>query len=404
MHIALLHYAAPPVVGGVERVLAEHARLMVEAGHQVTVVAGRGEAWSARITLHRVPRVDSRHPEVLAVKKGLDAGAVPPEFGPLAAAILEDLSPALVGVDLLVAHNVGSLHKNLPLTAALVEMARRNSYPPIVLWHHDLAWTSARYRADLHPGWPWDLLRTHWADRHVVVSEARRRELAALLDLVPTEIHVVPNGIDADALLAISPDTGALVAELGLADAAPLLLLPARLTARKNVELALDALAPLRRVMPDAQLLVTGPVGPHNPANQTYLTQLVERRDQLGLRGAAHLLAEARRDVLSDRGVADLYRLADALVLPSFEEGFGIPVLEAAVARRPVFAADIASLRELGGGAVSWFDPYGPPEALAELIANRLNADPSYRLALHVRRTYTWSRIYQDRIAPVLGL
>jgi hypothetical protein len=42
LNITLLHFAAPPVVGGVERVLAEHARLMVEAGHGVTVVAGRG--------------------------------------------------------------------------------------------------------------------------------------------------------------------------------------------------------------------------------------------------------------------------------------------------------------------------------------------------------------------------
>jgi glycosyltransferase involved in cell wall biosynthesis len=273
-----------------------------------------------------------------------------------------------------------------------------------VLWHHDLAWTSERYQAELHAGWPWDLLRRSWADSHVVVSEARRGELAALLGLPLAQIAVVPNGIDAGSLLALSPETVGLVDQLGLADAAPLLLLPARLTRRKNVELALSALGVLRRSLPGAQLMVTGPVGPHNPANQVYLEHLLELRDRLGLRGAAHLLAEVLPEPLGDRAVADLFRLADALVLPSFEEGFGIPVREAALARRPVFAADIPSLRELGGEDVSWFDPHGSPEVLAEIIARRLGDDPVYRLVVRVRGAYTWPRIYRDRIAPVLGL
>ena len=45
MNVALLHYSAPPIVGGVESVLAHHARLLSEAGHNVRVIAGRGEAW-----------------------------------------------------------------------------------------------------------------------------------------------------------------------------------------------------------------------------------------------------------------------------------------------------------------------------------------------------------------------
>ena len=42
MKIALLHYSVPPVVGGVESVLAQQARLMADAGHAVQVIAGRG--------------------------------------------------------------------------------------------------------------------------------------------------------------------------------------------------------------------------------------------------------------------------------------------------------------------------------------------------------------------------
>ena len=46
--VALLHYAAPPVIGGVESVVGQHARLMADAGHQVCIVAGRGERTDPR--------------------------------------------------------------------------------------------------------------------------------------------------------------------------------------------------------------------------------------------------------------------------------------------------------------------------------------------------------------------
>ena len=53
--VALLHYSAPPVVGGVESVLGHHARLMADAGHQVRIVAGRGEQVDPRIPFIHLP-------------------------------------------------------------------------------------------------------------------------------------------------------------------------------------------------------------------------------------------------------------------------------------------------------------------------------------------------------------
>ena len=49
MRIALLHYSSPPIVGGVESVLAHHARLLANDGHEVTILAGRGENYDQRI-------------------------------------------------------------------------------------------------------------------------------------------------------------------------------------------------------------------------------------------------------------------------------------------------------------------------------------------------------------------
>ena len=86
MNITLLHYSVPPIVGGVESVLAHQADLMAAAGHTVAVVAARGEPWSEHVALRRAPLADSRHPEVLAVKAELDDGLVTERFAALRAA------------------------------------------------------------------------------------------------------------------------------------------------------------------------------------------------------------------------------------------------------------------------------------------------------------------------------
>ena len=59
-NVALLHYSAPPIVGGVESVLGHHARLMAGAGHQVQIVAGRGEQTDPHIPFIHLPLADSR--------------------------------------------------------------------------------------------------------------------------------------------------------------------------------------------------------------------------------------------------------------------------------------------------------------------------------------------------------
>jgi glycosyltransferase involved in cell wall biosynthesis len=403
MKIVLLHYASPPIVGGVESVLAHHARLMMKAGHEVIILAGRGKSFDEHIPVYILPRLDSRHPEVLHVKRLLDKGAYTPDFDKLREQIEEALWAKLQGSDLLIAHNVASLHKNLALTAALNKAYTTPGFPRLILWHHDLAWTTSRYRSEMHAGYPWDLLRRHWEGvSQVVVSELRREELSSLLGLPPQSIHVIPNGVDLKAFFKLEMETVQLMEYLKLTEADPLFLLPARLTQRKNIELALRVLAELRTTFPLAQLLVTGPEGAHNPANAVYKQKLLDLREELNLQGAAHFLAEVTSRAMPDNVIADFYRLADALLFPSREEGFGIPVIEAAFSCKPVFCADIPVLRELGGEDVSYFDPDADPRLIAKQIAIRLQSEATSRWARRAKHSYTWNSIYNTRIEPLI--
>ncbi len=404
MEILLIHYSAPPVVGGVESVIAQHARLMANAGHSVRILAGRGAQVDPHIPFVQVPLADSLHPEILAVKAELDAGRVPKAFEELTSRLTLILDQAIGRAEIVICHNVCSLNKNLVLTAALKRFFERKKRVRPIIWNHDLAWTTTRYQSELHDGYPWDLLCTEWPGaRQVVVSEFRQHELAELLGLPLERITVVPNGIDGPRFLKLEAQTVDFLSRIHLLGNAPRLLLPVRVTPRKNIELALRVLAELRKkAFPQAVLVVTGPLGPHNPANVEYFKRLTALREELGLTGAAHFLAELSSGFLPDEVISDFYRLTDALLMPSREEGFGLPVLEAGLAGLPVFCSDIPPLRSLGGDQAVYFSPDASPQEVAELIAKRLAPDPVYQLRQRVRTAYTWERVYEEKIAPLL--
>lgn len=75
-----------------------------------------------------------------------------------------------------------------------------------------------------------------------------------------------------------------------------------------------------------------------------------------------------------------LYRLATLYVQPSFDEGFGLTLLEAMKERCPVATSSLGSLPEVGGQAVAYFDPH-KPESMVSVIGD-LVASPTKRAAL----------------------
>ncbi len=383
-----------------------HARLLSGAGYQVEVIAGRGATFHPDVAFHHVPEMDSRHPDVLAVGKELAQGRVTPLFSALRDRLVEQLDAMLAGVDVCIVHNAVTLHKNLPLTAAL-RLLTDKTVPRFVAWCHDFAWQDALYTPDLQAGYPWDLLRVPWPGvRYVVVSAHRRARLAALLHLSEDQVEVVNPGVEMAELLKLEPDTWALVERLDLLRANPLLLLPARITRRKNIEFAVRVTAALCQRLPEAALLVTGPPGAHNPSNVAYLESLLALREELGVTKHIHFLYQCGGDgqplYVSDGMMADLYLLADLLFFPSHREGFGIPVLEAGLARLPVFAADIPPVHESAAEYAWLFDPKGDPQAVADVMATYLADDRVYGLRRRVLSQFTWQRVLESRLIPLI--
>jgi glycosyltransferase involved in cell wall biosynthesis len=393
--VVLLHYTAPSILGGVEQVMAAHANGLRAAGADVSIVAGRGRA-PRGVPLVRVAEADSRNLSVSRDFGALARGERPPSHDRLVERLVRRLRPIFARADRVVVHNALTMHKNLALTEAVVWLATARP-GQVIAWTHDLAWCDPQYATQRHHGEPWDLIaRAHPTVRYVAVSEERARQLADLTGLARDRVTVVPNGVDMAAALGISGAGVRLADRLDLWRADPLLVLPARLTRRKRVEAAIAATVAMRARGRPAAIVVTGPPGPHNPANAAYLGELRE----LARRSEGIHLLHALGVRASYRLVADLYTLADALVLPSESEGFGIPLLEAALHRLPIVTSDIPTLRSLAGDAATFVPPDASGEAIADAVAQAL-ADPLARFRSRVR-ALAWPRVIAERVRPVV--
>jgi glycosyltransferase involved in cell wall biosynthesis len=408
---AILHYAAPPVVGGVEGVIEAHVRTFVQAGYPVTVIAGRGDGdvLPAGVEFIRIPQIDTQQPEIAEISSQLQAGTVPPAFTELADHLTETLIPKLDRFNTVIVHNAFTKRFNLPLTAALHRILDHDVVPHWIAWCHDIGWTSDHSLPNLHPGHPWDLLRTYRGDvTYVVVSKQRQRELADLLKCSAETIKVVYNGVDPALLLGLTDQGYGLIDRLDLLKSDLTMLMPVRVTQAKNIELALHVVAALKARDVDVKLVLTGPPDPHDEESMIYFRDLQRLRRELGVEDEMRFVFESGSDaeerlIVDMAVVADLFRVSDVVFMPSHREGFGMPVLEAGLVGKPIVCTHVPAAREIGGEDVMSIHPEGDPERIADQILSFVEETPVHRLRRRVRQGYTWKAIFERDIEPLLG-
>ncbi len=409
--LAVLHYTAPPIIGGVESVLEAHARLFQQAGFDVTVIAGRGAelAMPPGVRFQQIPEVDSLQSRVASIGAALEQGRVPDDFGAVTADTAQKLRSCLSQFDHVIVHNVFTKHFNLPLTAALFDLLDAHVIRQCIAWCHDFTWTSPHSRSKVHAGYPWDLLRTRRPDvDYVVVSRERQRTLAQLFNCAPEMIHVIYNGVDPAVLWGLSPQGRALIDRLGVQERDLIILMPVRITSAKNIELALQVTAVMKARGDRPRLVVTGPPDPHDVESKAYFQSLRDLRAQLNVDAEARFVFESGPDAnqpwfIDESLVAELFRVSDVLFMPSRREGFGMPVLEAGLIGIPVACAEgVPAAQEIGGEDVLRFKVTDSPETIADLLQAWARHSSAFRLRHRIKQDYSWSSIFQREIVPLL--
>ena len=408
--VAILHYSAPPIIGGVEAVIKAHLTELIHAGYSCTVIAGRGHvsALPQNANFIEIPEIDSQHPEIIKISQELEAGRVPEYYETLETHLTNRLDPILREFDHLIIHNIFTKHFNLPLTGALHRLLDKSAIHNGIAWCHDFTWTSPSSRSKVHPGYPWDLLRTKRSDCvYVAVSRERQQTLAGLFECPFDEIKVVYNGVDPVQALGLSDQGKTLVDKLGLMKSDINLLMPVRITQAKNIEFALAVVAELKKMGIKPKLVVTGPPDPHESKSMNYYESLRDLRDELGLADEFRFIFEAGSDpdqpyYIDEQVVGDLYRISDVMFLPSHREGFGLPILEAGLVGIPIVSREVPAAQELADNEATIFSADADAEQVAARLLKMLEQSPTAQLRHRVRGQYTWQAIFEDAIQPLL--
>ncbi|MBI2197331.1 MAG: glycosyltransferase [Candidatus Rokubacteria bacterium] len=195
------------------------------------------------------------------------------------------------------------------------------------------------------------------ADRVVAANVVERAHLAWYYGASTDRIAVIPCGVDtelfrpmpqleAKRLLALPPD--------------PLLLYVGRLQPIKGLETLLEAMTALDGA---AQLLIVG--GDQDEPENGHADYLRERVSVLGLRERVSFLGAQPQERLRL-----FYAAADATVMPSYYESFGMVALEAMACGSPVIASRVGGLTTtVRDGVTGFLVPEGDAGALAERVA-----------------------------------
>ena len=196
------------------------------------------------------------------------------------------------------------------------------------------------------------------ADHVVTVSESMKKEIHGFFPGLP--VSVIYNGLDPFDLDLIS-DFELNAFRLKYALPEKFILAVGHFEIRKNYLRLIEAIAQLRVRGQSCCLVIVG----NNSGGRQVLEHQVSR---LNLTGSVKFLSG-----LSDFEISCTYKLCQLFVFPSSYEGFGIPILEAMAAKRPMVLSDIPVFREVTQGNSVYF-PNDDVEAMAIAIETVLDS------------------------------
>lgn len=289
-----------------------------------------------------------------------------------------------------------------PAVYSYYPMLRR--IPTVVTFHDAIA--------EQHPGLIFPSRRSRWfwnaktwlarrqADRVLTVSQSAKQQIVESLGYPEERITVISEGPgEGFGVMEDRSTVPGVLERYELPHDKPLLLYVGGISPHKNLQGLLKALERMRQASADAgnspwHMVIVGDY--KSDSFFGCYQELEELRSKLDLRQDVTFTG-----FVPNADLIALYNAATLLVLPSFSEGFGLPVVEAMACGLPVAASRVGSLPEVLGEAGLYFDPHDPAEmalAMRQILTNgslrqRLKAE-----GLRRSQQFSWRRAAQDTV------
>ena len=241
------------------------------------------------------------------------------------------------------------------------------------------------------------------ADRLIANTVQEADELVEYYDADPEQVVVVPPGVDLEVF--VPGDRTTARSRVGLPEDAVVLLFVGRIQPLKGPDVLVRAAAELLREHPELrERLVVAVLGGASGRGLAAPDRLRDVGAELGIADVLHLAPPVTRAEL-----ADWYRAADVVAVPSHTESFGLVAVEAQASGALVVAANVGGLRTAVGDGGVLIDGHDPTVWARELARVLDDPDEARRLRqrAHVRvQAFGWSAtvdrlldVYADAVA-----
>lgn len=211
-------------------------------------------------------------------------------------------------------------------------------------------------------------------DAVVSVSEATKRDFLEMFDFDENKIYVTPLAPVINTEKTVSTQV------LSKYNLLPenYLLFVGTISIRKNILNILDAFKK-SKLHQDYKLVLAGALSMGNE-------KILEKIDELKLSDQVIVTG-----YLNDDSVIELYQNAKAFVFPTYYEGFGIPILEAMLAKTPVLIGNLGAAPEVSAGFAEVCNPFSVEsiaESLQKIVSNPKNTEFAYEYA----KQFSWMK------------
>jgi len=213
----------------------------------------------------------------------------------------------------------------------------------------------------------------------IVVSSKIEYEDAVAFGIAKEKIHIIPMGIDVEALDKKSSESENLQ-----------ILFVGRIARVRRIELLLQAVSQLR--IPFHLTIVGGEEKTSSITRTGYLNELKQLTKQLDLENRVTYVGKKQPVELKA-----LYRSADVFVYPSLYENFGQPLIEAAAHGLPLISTPVGIAREIVIEGETGFQVSGVPEVIRDRIESlkdtNLRLQMGCRIQTEIKNRFDWRKI-----------
>lgn len=222
------------------------------------------------------------------------------------------------------------------------------------------------------------------AKKIIAVSPQVQTELSKIFDIKKSKVAVIPEGVS-DVFRQKTDEKVFDKIQRKLKIAKTYILFVGIISPYKNFEMLLKALGKIDKKV---QLVVAGEVGTESMNIKDKIDSYKERVKVLGM-------------IKDDTELASLYQKSLCLVLPSWHESFGLPIIEALASGTPVLTSRLPITKSFQDGAVMFIDPASSVDIankINDLLTDKPQRERLIEAGLRESKSYNWRSVTQETL------